>query len=269
MTSHYLDDKQTMKTSKLFRSAITLIAMLELGERAQEVRRFTEQAKILRTLVTKNPDWDRSPMLSDRVTWEIAQFADTDAIVVHEGGSIGLHSFGFNPLGGRELFNYYGAHLGSGVGTAAGVKLARPNRQVISLVGDGSFVFGPTALWNMARLELPVITVVYNNHAYSGPHSRVVEKVAGGRMIQTGQFVHDYLGNPDMNMARIAKGFGVDAEVAESPDQLKAALARARKATVEGKPYLIDAQVARNGVAWADKPWTPPIRIARERTKKV
>jgi len=96
---------------------MTLIAMLELGERAQEVRRFTEQAKILRTLVTKNPDWDRSPMLSDRVTWEIAQFADTDAIVVHEGGSIGLHSFGFNPLGGRELFNYYGAHLGSGCGT--------------------------------------------------------------------------------------------------------------------------------------------------------
>ncbi len=238
-------------------------------ERAQEVRRFTERAKTLKALVTKNPDWNRSPMLADRVTWEIAQFADPDAIVVHEAGSVGLHSFGFNPLGGRELFNYYGAHLGSGVGTAAGVKLARPNRQVICLVGDGSFIFGPTALWNMARLELPVITVVYNNHAYSGPHSRVVEKVAGGRMIETGQFVHAYLGNPDMNMAWIAKGFGVDAEVVESPDQLKAALARARKATAEGKPYLIDAQVARYGVAWADKPWTPPIHIARERTRKV
>src|SRR2546425_7938943 len=35
----------------------------------------------------------------------------------------------------------YGAHLGSGVGTAAGVKLARPNQQVIWLVGHGSFVF--------------------------------------------------------------------------------------------------------------------------------
>jgi hypothetical protein len=38
---------------------------------------------------------------------------------------------------------------------------------------------------------------------------------------------------------------------------------------VEGKPYLIDAQVARMGVAWAQKPWTPPIRIAQERTRKV
>jgi acetolactate synthase-1/2/3 large subunit len=223
----------------------------------------------MRALVTKNPDWNRSPMIADRLTWEIAQFADKDAIVVHEAGSVNLHSFGFNPLGGRELFFYYGAHLGSGVGTAAGVKLARPDQQVICLVGDGSFVFGPTALWNMARLELPVITVVYNNHAYSGPHSRVIEKTTGGRMVQTGQFYHDYLGSPDMNMALIAQGFGVDGEVVRSAEQLRAALGRARKATVEGKPYLIDAQVARVGVAWAEKPWVPPIRIAQERTRKV
>ena len=136
---------------------------------------------------------------------------------MHEAGSVALHSFDFNPIGGRELFFYYGAHLGSGVGTAAGVKLARPNQQVICLVGDGSFIFGPTALWNMARLELPVITVVYNNHAYGGPHCRVIANVPGGRMMQTGQFVHDYLGKPDMNMAAIAKGFGVDGEVVREP----------------------------------------------------
>src|SRR6266704_1046639 len=238
-------------------------------ERAQEVRRFSEKAKALRALVAKNPEWNRSPMLADRVTSEVARFADRDAIIVHEAGSVVLHGFDFDPLGGRELFFYYGAHLGSGVGTAAGVKLARPNRQVICLVGDGSFVFGPTALWNMARLELPVITVVYNNHAYGGPHSRVIEKTAGGTMVQKRQFVHDYLGSPDMNMAQIAKGFGVDGEIAESPEQLRAALARARKATVEGRPYLIDAQVARVGVAWSEKPWIPPISIARERARKV
>src|SRR3989441_3832013 len=237
--------------------------------RADETRRFHEKARELRNLVMKNPDWDRAPMLADRVTREVAQFADKDAIIVHEAGSVALHGFDFNPDGGRDLFFYYGAHLGSGVGTAAGVKLARPNRQVICLVGDGSFIFGPTALWNMARLELPVITVVYNNHAYGGPHSRVINNVPGGRMVQTGQFVHDYLGSPDMNMAAIAKGFGVDGEVVESPAQLREALARARKHTVDGKPYLIDAQVARKGVAWADKPWIPPIQIAALRQKKV
>jgi benzoylformate decarboxylase len=239
------------------------------AERASDVRKFSEWAKVARAQVVNNPDWDQSPIISDRVTFEIAQFADPDAIIVHEAGSVALHSFDFNPMGGRELFFYYGAHLGSGVGTAAGVKLARPNQQVICLVGDGSFIFGPTALWNMARLELPVITVVYNNHAYGGPHSRVIANVPGGRMVQTGQFVHDYLGSPDMNMAAIAKGFGVDGEVVENPRQLREALARARKHTVEGKPYLIDAQVARKGVAWAEKPWIPPIQVAGLRTKKV
>jgi benzoylformate decarboxylase len=231
-----------------------------ISQRSDEIHRFHDRAAALRASVTKNPDWDRAPMLADRVTHEVATFADEDAIIVHEAGSVALHGFDFNPQGGRELFFYYGAHLGSGVGTAAGVQLARPKRQVICLVGDGSFVFGPTALWNMARLGLPVITVVYNNHAYSGPHSRVIEKVPGGRMVQTGHFYHDYLGNPDMNMAFIAKGFGVDAEVANSPGELRAALARAKKSAAAGKPYLIDAQVARVGVAWAEQPWTPSVR---------
>ena len=239
------------------------------AERVLDVRKFSDWAKGARAQVANSPDWDQSPIIADRLTWEVAKFADPDAIIVHEAGSVALHSFDFNPSGGRELFFYYGAHLGSGVGTAAGVKLARPNQQVICLVGDGSFIFGPTALWNMARLELPVITVVYNNHAYGGPHSRVINNVPGGRMVQTGQFVHDYLGSPDMNMAAIAKGFGVDGEVVDNPVQLREALGRARQHTVEGKPYLIDAQVARKGVAWADKPWIPPIQIAALRQKKV
>ena len=239
------------------------------AQRAAEVRKFADQARSLRALVANNPEWDESPLIADRVTHEVARFADPDAIIVNEAGSVAMHSFDFNPNGGRELFYYYGSHLGSGVGTAAGVKLARPNQQVICLVGDGSFIFGPTALWNMARLELPAIVVGYNNHAYSGPHSRVVANVPGGRMVQTGQFVHDYLGDPNMNMADIARGFGVASEVVESPAQLREALARARAHTVEGKPYLLDVQVARRGVGWADKPWVPPIRIASLRQKRV
>ena len=241
----------------------------KFAERATEVRRVTERQKVLRAQVINNPEWDNAPLISERVTYEIARFADPDAIVVHEAGSVNLQGFNFNPLGGRELFFYYGAHLGSGVGTSAGVKLARPNQQVICLVGDGSFVFGPTALWNMARLELPVIVVVYNNHAYGGPHSRVVDHVPGGRMIQTKQFYHDYLGSPDMDMASIAKGFGVAGEIVQSPMQLREALVRARQHTVEGKPYLLDVQVARRGIHWAEKPWIPPIQVAGLRTKKV
>src|SRR5438067_993848 len=60
---------------------ITPASRKKFQERAQEVRRFSEKAKALRALVAKNPEWDRSPMLSDRVTWEVARFADKDAII--------------------------------------------------------------------------------------------------------------------------------------------------------------------------------------------
>jgi thiamine pyrophosphate-dependent acetolactate synthase large subunit-like protein len=234
----------------------------KIQNRAVEVRRATDRFGRLRGLMMKSPDWDNSPLLSDRLTYEIAQFADQKAIVVDEAGSIGgKHFFDFNPLGGRELFSFHGGHLGSGVGRSAGIKLARPDQEVICLVGDGAFIFGPTALWNMARLGLGVIVVVYNNHAYGGIHNRAIAEVPGGRMIQTGQFMCAYLGAPDMNMVDIARGFGVSGEQVHSPDQLRPALERARRSTREGKPYLIDAQVARTGVGWKEAPWVPTLDL--------
>ena len=79
-------------------------------------------------------------------------------------------------------------------------------------------------------------------------------------MVQTRQFYHDYLGSPDMNMAAIAKGFGVDGEVVEIPAQLREALSRARQHTVERKPYLLDVQVAR-------KVWRGPTSRGSRRSR--
>src|SRR4029077_19602529 len=67
------------------------------AERALDVRKFSEWAKAARAQLVNNPDWDQGPMIADRLTWEVAQFADPDAIIVHEAGSVALHSFDFNP----------------------------------------------------------------------------------------------------------------------------------------------------------------------------
>ena len=90
--------------------------------------------------------------------------------------------------------------------------------------------------------------------------SVVYKRVKGGGTVSVNAPLKEFQGdNFVAGMAWIAKGFGVDAEVAQSPAELRAALARARKASLDGKPYLIDAQVARVGVAWAEEPWTPSI----------
>src|SRR5262247_1305005 len=60
--------------------------------RAVEVRKFSEWAKAARAQVVNNPDWEESPIIADRLTWEVAKFADPDAIIVHEAGSVALHS---------------------------------------------------------------------------------------------------------------------------------------------------------------------------------
>ena len=73
-------------------------------ERALDVRKFGEWAKAARAQVVNNPDWNESPIIADRLTWEVAKFADPDAIIVHEAGSVALHSFDFDPNGNAICF---------------------------------------------------------------------------------------------------------------------------------------------------------------------
>ena len=151
------------------------------------------------------------------------------------------------------------------MGAAAGVKMARPEKQVACLVGDGAFLFGPHALWSMARHQIPVIVVVFNNHSYNGTKERSLA-LAGedSKMRATGRMPHYYLGSPDMDMVQVARGFGVDGERVATPDQIRPAMARAVAANREGQPYLLDVQVARTG-AWTESPWYPRISIARKK----
>jgi len=57
---------------------------------------------------------------------------------------------------------------------AFGVKLARPDVPVVSVVGDGSFCFsGPQPLWSLARYRAPVTVMVLNNHSYNNERNRI------------------------------------------------------------------------------------------------
>jgi len=115
----------------------------------------------------------------------------------------------------------------------------------------------------LARLELPVITVVYNNHAYGGPQQPRDRKNGRRKDGAEAQFVHDYLGSPDMNMAQIAKGFWRRRRSRRIARAIQAALGRARKATVEGQALSHRRAGGARGRRLAEKPWIPPISIAR------
>lgn len=237
--------------------------------RIEAVRAFDKSMRESLQAVAK-AHWDNAPISWPRVALELDAALDPDALIVDELSTEKTKIFSYLRTrdGGRtRIGRSIHQALGWGVGLGVGAKLARPNQQVLSIVGDGAFLFGQSeALWSMARYEVPVITIVMNNRSYNEPRQRILGKM--GKQGQTGKDMYCYLGSPDVDYARIASGFGIRGEVVSNPGDIKAALGRAIRATREGRPYLIDMVVERSGIG-AESTWYPEYSVAKRRSRQV
>jgi acetolactate synthase-1/2/3 large subunit len=143
-----------------------------------------------------------------------------DAIVVSGTTTIGymshMHFRVHEPR--TYLSSSYMGTLGFSFPTALGAQVARPDRPVVSIVGDGGFLFAATELATAAQHDIPVVTVVFNDGAY-GNSNRDQHDRFGGRELGT------VLKNPDFAM--LARSFGVDGVRLDSADQLEAGLREA------------------------------------------
>ncbi len=215
-------------------------------------------------------DWNNKPISWPRLALELDAALDPDALIVDELSTEKTKIFSYLRTrdGGRtRIGRSIQQALGWGVGLSIGAKLAKPDQQVVSLVGDGAFLFGQCeALWSMSRYEAPVITIVMNNRSYNEPRQRIMGKM--GKQGQTGKDMYCYLGNPDVDFAKAAAAFGIRGEVVADPAQIKPALDRAIKSTREGKPYLLDMVVERSGIG-AESTWYPAFSLAQRRTRQV
>ncbi|MBI4604776.1 MAG: thiamine pyrophosphate-binding protein [Planctomycetes bacterium] len=208
-----------------------------------------------------------TPMHPDELGWVLEEELDRDAIIVSENlsGSSQFFSTGFREDEKMWLANT-GVGLGWGVGAAAGAKLAAPDRQVVSSIGDGSVMYSASGFWTQARYEIPVLTVVWNNlnyqtvrHSYHG---------YGGRMKEANRYHGMYLGDPDIDFVKLAGSQGVEGARVERPGELRQALRRAIAATREGRPYLVDVAVRRVG-GGADSTWHQRFSLAEARKRKA
>jgi thiamine pyrophosphate-dependent acetolactate synthase large subunit-like protein len=259
------------------RSLLTADRIQRLGrERLEAVRALTDADRAERRAVTER-HWDDEPLSWGRVAAELERRLDPDAIVVPELTSnnwinptvenVAIRELTFGPGRKSKIGRTTGSALGWGIGASIGVKLAQPDRQVVALQGDGGFLFSQAeTLWTMARYEVPVIVVIFNNRSYNGPRNRILR--GQGRQAVSGMDMTCYLGDPDVDFARVASGFGVDGEVVRTPAEVGPAIDRAIRRTRDGRPYLIDAVVARTG-AGAGSTWHPAYSVAARRTRKV
>lgn len=167
----------------------------------------------------------------------------------------------------KQYLSNTGRALGWSLSASVGVKLAQPDRHVVAMMGDGAFLFGgPQGLWTMARYRVPVTSIIWNNRSYDFERTDMYGK--GGRQFETGRDMVCYLGDPDVDYAKIAAAFGVEGEVVKDAAALRPALERAQRANVEGRPYLIDLHVPRHGPGAAST-WHPDYSIASLRKREV
>jgi len=238
-------------------------------DRSGRVRDYSAGMAKMRQMIAADLN-NGSSIKMERLAVELEAGMDKDAIYVSDCDS----GRTMDPLiawgggGGRSYISTGPNILGWGIAAATGAKLAKPDRPVVSCVGDGSCMFGgPQPLWSQARYKAPVTNIVVNNRSYNNERNRIWSFIAG-EQFKSGKDMTCYNGSPDVDFSKAAQAFGVEGEVVSDPNALKPALARAKKANVDGRPYLLDVHVDRDGVG-AESTWYPAYSIADQRTRKV
>jgi acetolactate synthase I/II/III large subunit len=122
-------------------------------------------------------------------------------------------------------------NLGWGFATALGAQDARRDVPVISVNGDGGFMYTANELATAVRHRIPLTTIVFSDGAF-GNVRRIQQEQFGNRLIASD------LTNPDF--VKFADSFGIAAERARNPEELRGAL---RRALARREPGLIEVPV--------------------------
>ncbi|TMK22825.1 MAG: thiamine pyrophosphate-binding protein, partial [Actinobacteria bacterium] len=170
---------------------------------------------------------------------EVCGALDPEAVVVDESitATLGVRSSLHLNEPGTYFFTR-GGGLGFGLPAAIGVKLARPDRPVVAIVGDGTTLYTPQALWTMAHHQIPVVSVILNNASY------LILK-SGMAGMQGKAAKHDVwpamdIVDPRVDFLSLARAFDVSAERVESVEDIAPAI---RKAVASGGPALVEVVV--------------------------
>ncbi len=169
-----------------------------------------------------------------------AAFADAvraelpdDGILVAESTQVGYWSSnGFPVYNPRSyLTSGYQGTLGYGFATALGAQVGNPDKRVISINGDGGFMYNVQELSTAVLHKIPLTTIVFNDNAF-GNVKRIQQENYRGRTIAS-----DLL-NPDF--VKLAESFGMLGLRTETPDGLQDAIKEAFK---HDGPALIEVPV--------------------------
>lgn len=140
----------------------------------------------------------------------------------------------------RQYFFMRSAILGWGMPAAVGVSLGLGREPVVSLVGDGSSLYSPQALWTAARERLPVTFIVINNREYN-ILKNYMRSQAHYRSARNDRFIGMDLTDPAIDFVALAAAMGVPARRIERAGEIAGAV---EAGIASGLPNLLEVRVS-------------------------
>lgn len=230
--------------ARAFLQDVLAVAKQKMGKRDyRQTEEFRTLQKMKAGWAEDLKDLTEEPELTiASLVTELRDVLDRNAVVVTSTSySISVVSQLFRVYEPRTYISSGGfGPMGFGFPAAIGAKLARPDRQVVDVDGDGSFLFRVGELATCVQHDVPVLVIVCNNRGFISVKDGMVH-------MYNRHYVVDFtkpdgeLYSPDY--AAVAQGFGCFGERITKRSEVKDAVKRALSS---GKPAVIDAVVARD-----------------------
>jgi acetolactate synthase-1/2/3 large subunit len=190
----------------------------------------------------KDASSDKKPIHPLRLMRDVRAFFPREAISVVDGGNTAVWAHYLNRIYAPRSFvtPADSGHLGVGLPYAIGAKLARPDRMVYAICGDGAFTMNVQELETAARLKLPLVIIIANDRQWGMI-----------KAVQMEAYDSRYIGVDfdDVRYDLVAQAFGCHGERVEEPEEIAPALERT---VASGKPAVLDVLIDQ----WANL--TPP-----------
>jgi benzoylformate decarboxylase len=183
--------------------------------------------------------WDNIPISAGRMMNELGEAMLPGTVIFDEAVTSGGYLMRY--LRFAETSSHYraaGGGLGPGMPNPIGIKLARPDRPVLSVVGDGAALYTIQALWTAAHHKIPVTWVIANNASYRILKLNMLEYLGEGAAGR--RFMSMDMTDPPLDFSRLAAAFGVNGVRIEHPDEIGDAV---REAQISDEPRLIDVAI--------------------------
>ena len=235
-------DVDAAEINKNIRTDVSIIGdakeVLDRINAKLEQQEHTEWLNHIKEYAAKYPlTYDKNALTGPFIVEKIYEVTNGDAIITTEVGQHQMWAAQFYKYKEpRTLLSSGGlGTMGYGLGASLGAKMARPEKTVINIAGDGCFRMNMNEIATAARYNIPIVQVVINNG--------VLGMVRQWQTLFYGQRYSNTILNDDVNFEKLAEAMGAKGYTVTKKEEFETVL---KEAIALGRPAVIDCQIDRD-----------------------